>query len=81
MTQERVKAAFPPAIAAAFKHFISLIVEGGRDKRQGSHLVNSFKLQPVQAKLRMSLSFLHAKHWFSTKQIVEGTLGNRSGIP
>lgn len=39
------------------------------------HLVNSLELQPVQAELRVSFSLLHAEHWFSMQQVVEGTLG------
>lgn len=79
---ERLKAASPPAISTAFEPLISLITDRVGEERwkTSSHLVNSFKLQPVQAKLRMPFSFLHAKHRFSTKQIVEGALGNIGGV-
>lgn len=46
--------------------------------RQGSYLMNGLELQPIQAELRVSLSHLHAQHWFSMEQIVEGTLAGGS---
>lgn len=51
----------------------------GEDERQGFYLVNRLQLQPIQAELRVPLPFLHAQHWLSVDQIMEGTLGRGGG--